>query len=232
MPLCRDVAPGSEMLYITTTRLMLESERVVQDTALVGEEIPRRACSQLIADRPRYSQWHSHHELRMDGVAKTRRREPAVERLRALAVEQVHKTALVSYLRDGRVVGSARDRTLRLFYGPADIRDATLVEHRNYLLAASTQLCAHDLLGLVGDDEGLALIRTYELAYHQYFSLFCERGRAAQAGESYLLGSLLPEVKGTADRLRQRILGTRLVAHGRDRHESRSHERDARSIRR
>jgi hypothetical protein len=221
------------MLYITTTRLMLESERVVQDTALAGEEIPRRACSQLIADRPRYFQWHSHHELRMDGVAKTRRREPAVERLRALAVEQVHKTALVSYLRDGRVVGSARDRTLRLFYGPADIRDATLVEHRNYLLAASTQLCAHDLLGLIGDEDGLALIRTYELAYHQYFSLFCERGRAAQAGESYLLGSLLPEVKGTADRLRQRILGTRLVAHGRtDRRESRSHERDARGVRR
>lgn len=203
------------MLYITTTRLMLESERVVSDTAVAGEEIPRRACSQLIADRPRYVQWHSHHELRMDGVAKTRRREPAVRRLRALAVEQVHKTALVSHLRDSRVVGAARDQTLRLFHGPIDTRDATLTEHRNYLLATSTQVCAHDLLEMVGDHYGLALIRTYELAYQQYFSLFCERGRALQAGgDPYLLGSLLPEVKATADRLRLRILDARLVAHG------------------
>lgn len=202
------------MLYITTTRLMLESERVVNDTAVAGEEIPRRACSQLVADRSRYVHWHSHHELRMDGVAKTRRREPAVQRLRALAVEQVHKTALVAYLRDSRVLGAERDQTLRLFHGPVDTRDATLAEHRNYLHAASTQVCAHDLLEMIGDERGLAQIRTYELAYQQYFSLFCERGRAAQAGTSYLLASLLPEVKATAERLRLRILDAQLVAHG------------------
>jgi len=203
------------MLYLTTTRLMLESERVVNDTAAAGEEIPRRACSQLIADRPRYVQWHSHHELRMDGVAKTRRREPAVQRLRALAVEQIHKAALVAYLRDSRVRGTERAETLRLFHGPADAHDATLAEHRTYLLAMSTQVCAHDLLEMVGDTRGLALIRTYELAYQQYFSMFCERSRALQAGTPYLLGSLLPEVKGTAERLRLRILDAQLVAHGR-----------------
>lgn len=187
---------------------MRESEDAVREHAGSGEEIFRRVCSQLLANEPRYGEWHALHEAKMRNVASPRRRDPQIQALRAVAVEQVHRTALVSYLRQGRITGSARDRALGLFHGISDVRDATLAEHRSYLIAASTQVCAHDLLELVGDGDGLALIRRYELAYGQFFGMFCERAVALQTGKNYLLGSLLPEVKDVADRLRLRIVGT------------------------
>ena len=197
------------MLYITSTRLMRESEDAVREHAGSGEEISRRVCSQLLANQPRYGEWHAVHEAKMRNVASPRRRDPQIQALRAVAVEQVHRTALVNYLRQGRITGSARERALGLFHGISDVRDATLAEHRSYLLAASTQVCAQDLLELVGDGEGLALVRRYELAYGQFFGMFCERAVALQTGRNYLLGSLLPEVKDVADRLRLRIVGAR-----------------------
>jgi len=191
---------------------MRESEDAVREHARSNEEVPRRVCSQLLANEPRYGEWHALHEVKMRGVASPRRRDPQIQALRAVAVEQVHRTALVSFLRQGRITGALRDRTLGLFHGISDVRDATLAEHRSYLIAASTQLCAYDLLALVGDGEGLDLIRRYELAYAQYFGMFCERAIALQTGGNYLLGSLLPEVKDVADRLRLRIVRSHLRA--------------------
>jgi hypothetical protein len=133
-----------------------------------------------------------------------------VLQLRAVAIQQVHGTALVNWLRAGRITGTARDNALRLFHGVSDLRDATLAEHRGYLVAASTQVCTRDLLDLVGDAEGLDMLRRYELAYSQYFAMFCERALALQRGKSYLLGSLLPEVKDVADRLRLTIIGSKI----------------------
>jgi hypothetical protein len=187
---------------------MRESEDAVREHAGSGDEIPRRVCSQLLANRPRYSEWHALHEGRMRNVAEAHRRDPQILKLRALAIQQVHSTALVNYLRIGRITGPQRDRALGLFHGVIDSRDATLAAHRNYLLAASTQVCTYDLLDLVGDTEGVELVRRYELAYSQYFALFCERALATQSGRNYLLGPLLPEVKDVADRLRLRILSS------------------------
>jgi hypothetical protein len=196
------------VLYITSTRLMRESENAVREHAGSGEDVWRRVCSQLIASQPRYAEWHASHEMKMWKVAGARMHGPQVLALRTVAVQQIHGTALVNYLRLGRVTGQARDTALRLFHRVSDLRDATLAEHRNYLVAASTQVCAHDLLELVGDAEGLDLIRRYELAYTQYFAMFCERAFALQTGKNYLLGALLPEVKDVADRLRLRIVGS------------------------
>lgn len=200
-----------KVLYITSTRLMRESEHAVREHASSGDEIARRVCSQVIASEPRYSEWHASHEGKMRVVAGQRLRSPQVIALRNVGVQQVHRTALVNYLRAGRVTGAARDNAIRLFHSVSDMRDAMLAEHRNYLLAASTQVCTNELLQLVGDEEGRALLRRYELAYTQYFEMFCERAFALQNGRNYLLGSLLPEVKDVADRLRVKIIGTQLV---------------------
>jgi hypothetical protein len=195
------------VLYITSTRLMRESEDAVRQHAGSGDGVPHRVCSQLVANEPRYTEWHALHELKMRNVAGERLREPQVRALRAVAVQQVHRTALINYLRLGRIKGSMRDEALRLFHGVRDLHDAMLAEHRSYLLAASTQVCAHDLLALVGDNRGVGLLRHYELAYMQYFAMFCERAFALQGGRNYLLTSLLPEIKGAADRLRLEIVG-------------------------
>src|SRR5690606_37033043 len=100
---------------------------------------------------------------------------------------------------------------LREFHRFSDPTDATLAAHREYLLAAPTQFCAREILELIGDKQGLDLIRSYELAYMQYFGMFCERARCVQNGKTYLLTALMPEVKSVADRLRLRILDHSLV---------------------
>jgi len=190
---------------------MDESERTVHERAARGEEIPRRVCAQLIADAPRYALWHARHEDSMTTVAAVKRRERQLVTLRSISVEQVHRTALIRYLRDYGVTGTARDETLRAFYAVVDARCAAVAEHRNFLMAASSQLCATDLLELAGDDKGVELVRKYETTYGHYFSMFCDRARATQRSATYLLSGLIPEVKGNAERLRQRILTGQLL---------------------
>jgi hypothetical protein len=185
---------------------MRESEQSINHHAVAGAAIARRVCKQLLAEPPRYSLWHWRHEHRMGAVADARRREEQILALRAFSLEQVHRSALVRYLRDFQIVGVARQQTLREFYGVLDARDAAVAEHRDYVLAASSQLCAADVLALVGDEVGVGLLRNYELAYGQFFSMFCEYSREQRNGESYLLTALLPEVRATAVRLRARIL--------------------------
>lgn len=199
------------MIYLTQTRLMLESERTVYDRAKSDEEIPQRICSQLLANGGRYMLWHVRHETHMNLVAGARQRERQVMTLRSVGLEQIHRTALVRYLRDYRIVGDARDQTLREFYGVMDPRESAIMEHRNYLLAASTQFCTGDILELIGDKHGVDLLRQYELAYAQYFGMFCDQARARKAGKTYMLEMLLPEVRGAAERLRARITDTRRV---------------------
>ena len=197
---------SSPVIYLTRLRLMRESVQSINDHAAGGEAVPRRVCAQLLTEPTHYSLWHVRHEQRMGTVADARRRERQILALRAFSIQQVHRSALVRYLRDFRIVGAARDQTLADFYGVIDPREAAVIEHRDYLLAASSQICATDVLELVGDDVGVQLLRNYELAYGQFFSMFCDYSRAKRSHQSYLLTALLPEVRGTAARLRGRML--------------------------
>jgi hypothetical protein len=194
------------VIYLTQTRLMIESERAVEESARFGDPEYRRVCSQLLAEPVRYTLWHGRHENRMGVIADARRRERQTLALRAFALEQIHHAALVRYLREYRIAGEARAQTLREFHGIVDERDATLAAHREYLLAASSQVSAAELLQLIDDSRGLECLGDYERAYAQFFSLFCERSRAQQNGQSYLLESLLPEVRAVTTRLRARVL--------------------------
>ena len=153
---------------------MLESEQAITDHASNGPPPSRRACSQVLNEPTRYVRWHVRHELRMSVVAGVRLRQRQILALRAFALEQIHSSALVRYLRDYQVVGQARDHTLREFFGVADPRDAALMAHRDYLLAASSQVCATEVLALADDTHGVELLNDYEQAYGQFFSMFCE----------------------------------------------------------
>ncbi|HVS24932.1 MAG TPA: hypothetical protein VMU03_14485, partial [Gammaproteobacteria bacterium] len=192
-------------MYLTHAWLMSKSERSLRRHASASEGLPRRVCGQLLADRARYALWQVRHDGHMSVVASARLRVPQILSLRALSVEQIHRAALVSYLQKRSVEGAAREQTLREFHGVMDPREAALVEHRNYLLAASTQFCVADMLEMIGDREGLELLHDYELAYAQYFAMFCERARARQADASYLLSALMPEVHDNAERIRARL---------------------------
>jgi hypothetical protein len=185
---------------------MLESEQAIAEHAHAGPLTTQRVCSLLLNEPTRYVRWHVRHEQRMGAIATARLRQRQILALRAFALEQVHGSALVRYLRDYHVVGAARDKTLHDFFGVADSRDAALRAHRDYVLAASSQVCAVDLLELANDSYGVELLGDYEQAYGQFFSMFCESSRSRQDGEPYLLTSLLPEVRSVASNLRRRIL--------------------------
>jgi hypothetical protein len=190
---------------------MTESEYTVQEYAYRGDGVPQRVCNQLLANQPRYSLWFSQHGRRMITVALRKQRERQIIALRAVALEQIHRTALVKYLRDYQVTGAARAQTLREFYGVLDLQRAAITEHRGYLMAASSQLCTTELLESTADHRGLDLLRRYETMYGHFFNMFCDRARAVQNGTPYLLASLVPEVKVSADRLRLRILSGQLA---------------------
>ena len=190
---------------------MSESENTVQEQAYHGSGAPQRVCQQLVADQPKYSLWFSRHDRRMFTVAVLRQRERQLLTLRRVAVEQIHRTALVRYFREYGITGEARKQTLREFYGVLDPQRSAINEHRSYLIAASSQLCAADLLEMAGDDRGLEMIQRYEVAYGNFFSMFCDRARATANGTPYLLSSLLPEVKITATKLRGRIIAGQLL---------------------
>lgn len=194
------------MIYLTQVRLMRESERALADCAREGEPVPRRVCSQLLTEPARYALWHVRHDLRMGSVASSRMRDRQILALRAFAIEQIHRAALVRYLRDYRVVGIAREQTLHDFHGVVDAREAALAAHRDYLLAAGSQVCAEEILQSANDERAASLLRDYEFAYGQFFSMFCEQSRARQAGQPYMAECLLPEVRAVAARARQRVL--------------------------
>jgi hypothetical protein len=199
------------VIYLTQTRLMVESEKTVHDRATQGEGVLKRVCSQLVADPPRYALWRDWHSRRMLTVAERRRRDRQIVALRAVHLEQIHRAALVRYLRKNRITGAARDQTLNEFHGLMDPVRATLAEHRTYVMSASSQLCAYDLLKMVEDKHGLALLQDYQGTYGQFFGMFCDQSRAIRNGARYVLSGLIPDAKAEAEALRRRILAGDLV---------------------
>jgi hypothetical protein len=139
-------------------------------------------------------------------VARGKRRERQIIDLRLAATEQIHRAALVRYLRDSEVTGRERILVLREFYGALDTHCAILAEHRSYMQAVSSQVCALDLLTLSNDRMGVRLIKAYEREYALSFAMDRDRTRALNDGRPYILGHLLPEIKESAVKLRRRIL--------------------------
>lgn len=190
---------------------MTESEHSVHMRAQLGEGISKSVCSQILADKPRYSLWISQHDRRMTHVAIAKERDRQLIKLRGVALEQIHRTALVRYLREYHVRGRRRDDTLREFYKAWDLQRAVLVEHKGYLIAASSQFCAVDLLELAGDARGVDMLQRYEAVYGHFFSMFCDQARAQRKGKLYLLDGLIPEIRDNAKNMRLRILSDTLL---------------------
>jgi hypothetical protein len=186
---------------------MAESETTIHCGVRSDDLTSSRVCRQLVEDPGRYAFWHVSHDKRMTTVAERLERNRQILELRAVHLEQVHRTALVRYLRKHGVTGEARNFALQEFYGLVDPRRAAVTEHRGYVISASNQLCAYHLLNLVGDTRGLALIQDYQGTYEQFFAMFCENARAQRQRTSYLLASLLPDARSEAAILRKRILG-------------------------
>ncbi len=195
------------MIYLTKQRLMLESETTIHERAASGDLTVGQVCRQLVKQPDFYSLWRSRHDKRMVTVAERARRDRQILALRSFHLQQIHRSALVRYLREHMVTGADRDLTLQEFYGVMDTRRAALAEHKTYLISASSQLCTNRLLDLVGDHRGLKLLQDYQGIYNEYFAMFCDNARAARRDSAYLLHGLIPDAKAEAEAVRERILG-------------------------
>ncbi len=190
---------------------MDESEKTVHAGAARGQGVVHSVCRQLVSDEARYRFWLVDHGRRMDQVAQSKYYRDQLIDLREAAIAQVHKTALVRYMRDNEIKGRDRELTLAEFYGVTDSLQAAVAAHHTYLLSASTGFCAEGLLRLVEDAHGLEMIRNYREAYGQYFGLHCARARAHREGKRYLLSGFLPEYKTKATQIRKQLMAGELL---------------------
>jgi hypothetical protein len=212
------------MLYLTRSRLMRVSEDTLRQQAAHGDAVLRPVCSALLADEPRFALWRARHGREMDSVARVRGQEQQILALRTVAVRQVQRTALGAYLRTQPLSDEERVDTLLEFYRVTDVRTSAAAEDRNYLIAASSRLCAAVLLEMSGDIAGVKLIDEYERTYHHYFAAFCESARAEGRRQRYLLEPLVPALRDDAERVRRRtlegealplrLIAFKLVSHG------------------
>ena len=154
-------------------RLMDESERALSDEAESGHRRESRIAKDILEDHRCHRLWESRHAELLLPVSELGRRTPQIFALRDVQVRQLHRRALIDHIRDHRIGGEERDRLFNTFYGPRDMRNAILTEHRQYTLAVSSGVSADHLIDVMDDAVSTKLMREYRRIYSQYFSLYC-----------------------------------------------------------
>lgn len=185
-------------------RLMYESERVLRLDVARTAHI-RSAVQQVLEHRPRYLLWEADHSRLMRHVAEERRHARQALAMRRVALKLIHRRALIDHIRTARIQGEDRKALFRIFYGPKDTLDAILLEHRQYLLAASSSHCADILIDELRDRNGHRLLLEYERVYREYFAMYCRFSRAASSPYSSVLGPLTMELREQAKQIRERL---------------------------
>ncbi len=154
-------------------RLMQESEQALEDAASGASPRAARIAGQVLADGRTHSLWESRHAELLRPVAEERRRTPQILAMRRVETGLVHQTALIDYIRSKQIRGRLRKRLFEAFYGPRELTDAILIEHRNYVLATSSALSTDHLIDIMHDSLSTELLGVYRKAYASYFSMFC-----------------------------------------------------------
>ena len=154
-------------------RLMDESEQALLDTAEASSGRESRIAKQILNDPKIHRLWESRHAELVLPVAEHNRRVPQVIALRGIEVRLAHRRALIDHIRNNHVIGRARDRLFSIFYGPREVRDAILAEHRQYTLAVSSRISADHLINVMCDPISNRLLEEYESIFAEYFDLYC-----------------------------------------------------------
>jgi hypothetical protein len=193
---------------ITFVQLMIESERALWKTDSQPDYY-RVPVSRLLDDGRQYRLWEATFSRRMRDIAGCPRRIDQAMELRNLAVQLIHRRGLVDYLRGSNIVGDHRRQLFDMFYGHMDYREALIIEHRQYVIAASSGYCAEVLLDAFDDASGFHMIERYQSLYAQYFQIFSQYSRAEFIGDAELAGALKPamlEHRSYANLARRQIL--------------------------
>jgi hypothetical protein len=193
---------------ISFDRLMSESEKALWQTE-AQPEYYRVPVSRLLDNQGQYRMWEASHARHMRNVADYRRQSQQAMALRKIAMQFIHRRGLFDYLRTFRVRGAQRQQLFRVFYGLTDFHDAALLEHRQYVLAASSGYCIEVLVDRINDSNGFKLLERYQWLYSQYFEIFSQYVRADFNADTTLADALRPtmlEYRAHTNLIRRQIL--------------------------
>lgn len=153
--------------------LMDESEQALSDAAEGEHQRDARIATQILTDPRFHRLWESRHADLVMPVAEHGRRDAQIFKLRDIELKLLHRQALIRCLRKHEIYGKSRRKILAVFYGPRDIHDAIMTEHRQYMLAVSSRVSADHLINVMHDPVSVRLLEQYETIYSHYFELYC-----------------------------------------------------------
>jgi hypothetical protein len=187
---------------------MTQSERALWRTDSQPEYY-RSPVGQLLDDGEQYRVWENKHSLLMRHVADCVRTTQQTLALRKVAVKMIHRRGLIDYIKLFSVRGRTRENLFQAFYGPMDFREAVILEHRQYILAASSGYCVEVLVDAVKDPNGFQMLERYQQLYRDYYGIYAQFLRAEQDDDRELMAAMRPtmlEYRAYLDRLRATIL--------------------------
>lgn len=195
---------------------MDESEHALSQRARENSDHDSGVSRRILDDHKTYRLWEQIHARRVLPIAEQRKRNRQLGELRRLEVRLIHRRALIEHIRLASVRGEERDRLFKNFYGPLDITEAILTEHRGYTLAVGSTVSADHLVGLMRDPVSDRLLQLYRTAYLDYFSNYCAVVAHPDASFAEAAQELMLQSKRRVLRLRRRVLTAAPEAGGSD----------------
>lgn len=186
-------------------RLMDESEQALLDATDAKSKRESRIAEYILSDPNMHRLWEARHAELVRPVAEQGKRIPQVFALRDIEVRLVHKRALFDHIRHHKLRGLEREQMFAAFYGPKDIQDAILLEHRQYMLAVSSHLSTGHLINVMYDPLGNRLLRQYAALYMDYFDLYGHVIRSQGDGWADAAKPLMSEAREEMATVRQHI---------------------------
>ena len=167
-------------------------------------------ASRLLESPAAFRTWESEHSGLMLEVANPSFRCTQAALLKKATFRLIHRKALFEYLRDGRIRGSMRRRTLISFHPAQDYTRSVIAEHGLYLRKACSLLCtSHVGVNVVHDPGFFDPMRRYQELYAVYFQIFCSTHFGTDSADSEPRGELLPLLKHQLEECRKAIISPR-----------------------
>jgi hypothetical protein len=184
---------------------MDESKQALWNAADAKSNRASRIAKHILNDANLHRLWEARHADLVRPVAERKKRVPQVFALRNIEIGLVHRRALIDYIRTHELRGVHRDQMFAAFYGPKDIQNAIVTEHREYMLAVSSYLSTDHLINVMYDPHGKRLLKRYERCCAEYFELYGEVVRSQDSTLADAAGPLMKKAREKIAAIRHRI---------------------------
>lgn len=188
---------------------MRESAQALEDASTGPSTRQSVIASRVLDDSKMYRLWETRHADWVLPVAEQSRRNPQIFELRRLETKLLHRCSLIDFIRVNKIRGKQRTRLFAAFYGPRDIIDAILIEHRQYQLAESSHLSTDHLLAVMHDSASFEYLQLYKTAFSDYFSLYCFVASAQDTVMADAVSVAMQDARQRVERLRKHLLTVR-----------------------